>query len=458
MNIVSDLKRRFSGETDPREFAAGLTALHEQAPSPLPRAVLYVIAALIAITFAWAAFGSVDIVAVADGRLVPQTYVKIVQPAEHGTIKEILVREGESVQAGQVLMRMDAQLADADRRTIEADLALRRLHLRRIDAELAGAPFAPRAGDPPDLARQTAELYQANRRAFEDAVAQERAVLAKAQQDLASARAVEAKLRQVVPVYRDREQAFNKLGEDGYAGKLLVMDRQRERIEKEQELVAQSAAAESAAATLLQSESRIGQLESNYRQQLQRERTGHLGEIQKQQQELAKRVHRDTLLELRAPQAGTVKDLATHTPGTVVSPGTILMTLVPSSESLRAEVWISNDDIGFVRLRQPVKIKVATYPFQKYGFLEGRVLTISGDAGNGGSGDRTAPQEQRERSAPGYRALVALDRQELARDGIAYPLTAGMAVSAEVLLGERTVLEYLTSPLQKATLEAARER
>lgn len=457
MSLLSDLKHRLHGDTDPLDFSPGLAAVRERMPSPLPRLVLYAITGLFAIALAWAAFGSVDVVAVAEGKLVPQTYVKIVQPVEQGTVKEILVQEGDLVRAGQVLMRMDAQLGDADRKAIEADLALRRLHLRRIDAELSGKPFATTAVDPPDLARQTTSLYRANRQSLEDAIAQERAALSKARQDLAAARAIEEKLRQLVPIYRDREQAFVKLGKDGFAGNLMVMDHQRERIEKEQELLAQRAAAESAKATQQQSERRIDQLTSTYRQQLQRERTEHLGEIQKQEQELAKRVHRDTLLELKAPQAGMIKDLATHTAGTVVSPGTILMTLVPTDEPLRAEIWVGNEDIGFVRPQQAVKVKVATYPFQKYGLLNGTVLTVSADASDA-NGDNQEAGAKPQRNPSTYKALVSLDRQALLKDGKTHALAPGMAVSGEILLMERTILEYLTSPLQKTTMEAARER
>ena len=447
----------FFGDTDALDFAPGIAAIEARAPSPLPRLVLYALTGLIAVGLLWAFIGSVDIVAVADGKLVPQSYLKIVQPAEQGTVAEILVSEGDKVVAGQVLMRMDTRLADADRRTIESDLALRRLQLRRIDAELAARPFRVERDDPIELAHQTADLYRANRQAYEDSLAQEQAIARRAQQDLVASRAIEEKLRQVVPVYRDREQAFIKLGEDGYAGKLLVLDRQRERIEKEQELAAQTAAAESALATQEQVQVRIEQIQSAYRQQLQRERTEHLGEIQRQEQELAKRLHRDSLLELKAPQAGIVKDLATHTTGTVVAPGTILMTLVPASEPLRAEIWISNDDIGFVHANQPVRIKVATFSFQKYGLIDGRILTVSADT----SEARQAPGEQDSgstRAPSAYKAIIALDRQALSRNGIEYPLAPGMTVSGEIVLGERSVFDYLTSPIQKATVEAARER
>lgn len=123
------------------DFAPGLLAIQENPPPGLPRAVLYVVAILVAILLLWVSFGQLDIVASAEGRLVPQTYVKIVQPAEGGIVQDILVREGQPVEAGQVLMRMDAKITEADARTIRNELSLKSLQLRRIDAELAGRPM-----------------------------------------------------------------------------------------------------------------------------------------------------------------------------------------------------------------------------------------------------------------------------------------------------------------------------
>src|SRR5205823_7302414 len=94
----------------------------------------------------------------------------------------------------------------------------------------------------------------------------------------------------------------------------------------------------------------------------------------------AKQAHRQGLLELRAPQAGIIKDLATHTAGTVAAPGTILMTIVPEGDPLLAEVWVSNDDVGFVRPGQAAKLKLAAFQFQKYGLLDGKVLHVNADA------------------------------------------------------------------------------
>jgi HlyD family secretion protein len=125
------------------------------------------------------------------------------------------------------------------------------------------------------------------------------------------------------------------------------------------------------------------------------------------------------------------------------------MTLVPKDEILRAEVWVKNDDIGFVRERQPVKVKLAAFTFQKYGMLEGEVLHVGADAAG-------EPPKGAEPLA--YRTLVDLKSQVLEAEGQKHRLSPGMQVSAEIHLGTRTVLEYLLSPVSKAFQEAARER
>jgi HlyD family secretion protein len=154
-----------------------------------------------------------------------------------------------------------------------------------------------------------------------------------------------------------------------------------------------------------------------------------------------------------------VKDLATHSVGTVVQPGTVLLTLVPKDDRLRAEVWVANEDIGFVREGQTVRLKFAAFPFQKYGMVDGAVEHVSADSAEGGGSSRVAPGDARNRnSALVYKALIALEAMQLELDGQRFPLSPGMQANAEILLGRRSVMEYLLSPVRKAWHEAGRER
>ncbi len=446
---------------DPRDFAPPLLRLQEKPPAPLAGWTLRLLAALAASMFLWAVFGRLDIVAVAEGKLVPSSYLKIVQPAEQGIVNEILVSEGEAVKQGQVLVRMDPVSTEADVRAVQVEHDNKRLALRRVEAQLSGRPFLREKADPPELFSQVAAQYAANVGAHENALALERALLEKARHELAAAQATKAKLEQTLPHYVEQEHAFEKLTRDGFAGRILYTDKQRERIEKEQDLSVQAATIQASRSLIEQSERKLAQIGADYRRQLQTERIDVAAQLEKAAQELSKQAHRRALLELRAPQAGIVKDLATHTAGTVAAPGTILMTLVPENDRLVAEVWISNDDVGFVREGQPARLKLSAFQFQKYGLLPGKVLRVNADATEASSPNtRTDALSGRDRPAGplSFRALVELSSQELVADGERYRLQPGMQVAGEIHLGTRSVLEYLLSPVQKAFHEAARER
>ena len=445
---------------DPCEFSPTLLRLEESPPNPMSRKVLWVLLVLLAALLVWAFIGRLDIVAVADGKLVPQSYVKIVQPAEAGIIKEILVREGEMVHAGQVLMRMDALITEADARSLDAEIERKQLTLRRIDAELSRKPFRAGSLDPPSLVREVEAQYRANCTALEAALAEERSRLVKARHELSAAEQVKKKLAGILPYYREQDKAYEALMKDGVVAPLTAGDKRRERVEKEQELHTQEQVIESARASMQQSEKKLAQIESDYRRQLYVERNEIQGQIDKLAQEVTKQAHRRELMELKAPHDGIVKDIATHTVGTVVQPGTVLLSIVPGDERLLAEVWISNEDIGFVRKGQEAKLKLAAFPFQKYGVIEGAVEHVSADAADDSSTNNSSwsAKASRESRSLVYRALVTPKSMCLVMKGRRYPLTAGMQTNAEIRLGDRTVLEYLLSPVRKAWHEVGRER
>lgn len=445
------------GGNDYQAFHPPLIRLQQAAPNPQGRRVLWALALLLAFLIIWSLVGRLDIVAVADGKLVPASYLKIVQPSEAGIVKEIMVREGEAVKGGQVLMRMDALISEADLEGLTVEHARKQLQLARIDAELSAQAFVPEGDVSAALLRETVAQYRANRNALDAALAEERSRLTKARQELAAAHQQKSRLEAVLPHYQDQDKAYEKLVKDGFAGSLMGSDKRRERIEKEQELATQGHLIASAQASIEQSQKKLQQIEADYQRNLHLERQETQSQLDRLTKELEKQQHRHQLLELKAPQDGIIKDLATHTSGTVVQPGTVLASLVPGNEKLKVEVWVSNEDIGFVRPGQAVKLKFAAYPFQKYGMGQGTVEHLSADAQSeeeardkGGAMNGQQPLR--------YKALVALAVNALEMDGNSYPLSVGMQTTAEILLGNRTVAEYLLSPVQKAWHESGRER
>jgi hemolysin D len=442
------------------DFAPGLLAIQESPPARLPRALAYTVFALFAILMSWAIFGRLDIIASADGRLVPQTYVKIVQPADAGIVQEILVKEGQTVQAGQVLMRMDMQIAQAEEKTIETELALKSLQLRRIDAELAGTPMMRGSHEPLDFFRRVEAQYQDHRQSYVDGLQHAQEALRKAQREYDSGKEVLAKLREITPILKAQASAYENVGKEGFAPQVTVQDKQREYLEKARDLAAQESTVESLAAAVAVANQELNQITSKYRSDLQNERADADSQYRKLQQDQIKQIHKSGLLELRAPQAGVVKDLATHTAGTVVSPGTVLLSLVPDNEPLLAEVMVKNDDVGFVFPKQSVKVKLAAYPFQHYGMIDGKVLSVGADATENDPASQVPPRDI-SRTDSGtirnYKALVTLDNQALDAQGEKLRLMAGMQVTAEIAEGRRTVMQYLLSPLRKTVYESGRE-
>lgn len=436
-------------------FDPQLLALVHEPPPPLPGRVLRIIAIIFAVVLVWAALGHLDIVARADGRLVPQTRLKVVQPFEGGRVASILVGDGDLVRAGAPLLMMDTRLSEADRRKLQAELSSLALQRRRIEAELAESPFERLESDEPSEYVQVAEQYRAHRDAYLHSEAEHRAALDQAQRDRAAAVEIAEKLEETLGIYRQNEKMFESLGEKGFTSRIQVLEHQKARIEVEQDLRAQRFTIESLDAAITATRERLHSLRSSYRQELLDERQSLSRQTAQLEEELNKQEYRNELLALKAPQDGVVMDLATHTEGTVVPAGTVLLRLVPVNEPLKAEVHLGNRDVGFVRPGQVARIKLASYEFQKYGTIDAEVERVSADAID--SGAMTPEGAVPEGRGLAYRTLLVLKAQGLERGGKRFELRPGMHVTAEITLGQRTVLEYLFSPIQGALSEAGTE-
>lgn len=436
-----------------------LALIQQSPPSDRSRVVLWTVCLLAGVLMVWAALGQLDIIAGAEGKLVPQTLLKVVQPAEAGVITQLLVKEGDTVAAGQVLARLDGTLAGAERKAAASDLALQLLQIRRVEAELAQRDLAPHTSE--DMARflQVQGQWLAHRRVYQDNLRQQQAQLEKSGHDLHSAEQILAKQEQALPAYRKVADAYRRLEGDGYMGSLATGEKQREALEKAKDVEAQRSMVASLTAAVASERNKLRQIESAYRGELERELAELRARVQQLQPALDKSLYREGLTELRAPQAGIVKDIATTTVGAVVQPGSVVLTIVPRNEMLYADVQIKNEDVGFVRPGQLAHLKVASYPFQRYGMLTGKVAYVSADASDvPRSASQTADPAQ-EAGLGSYKARIIIDGQILhSPDGTAHAITPGMKVLAEINQGRRTVLEYLLSPLQRTAQEAGHER
>ncbi len=413
--------------------------------APVHRLVGGVLISMVLAFVLWASFGRLDIVVQAQGKVIPAGAVKVMQPVEAGPVAELFVQDGQSVKAGDLLARMDSTQPREDVQALTADRDLNRARITAATSALQGHLVAT------GQALVDTE-FRLRAVAYEDAKRGAQSALDKAQQELAATEQTLTKQRKTFEIAQQAETTQGDLKAQGLVTGSSFDDKQKDRIEREQDAKSLEATALANTAAIAQAQAALSQVTSDFNKQLAQDQTQALAALQKTLGELAKAEHRAVLDEVRAPVAGVVTGLTVHAVGQVVAAGTPLLTLVPTGETLMVEGWVRNEDAGFVAPGLPAKVKLATFPFQKYGWLTGEVTWVGADS--------EVPESMR--NAQGdplfYKARIALHTTTLKRDGKSFEAKPGMQAVVDVQLGERSLLEYLTSPLKKAVLEAARER
>ena len=418
---------------------------------PAPRRTAWVVCSLFAGALLWACLGEIDIVAVAPGRIVVSDRTKTLQPLEAGVVRRVLVKEGDRVSAGEVLVELDATHAMADGASLREQLAAAESEERRSRA-LQGALKETRAPVRLNVERSAADEggYVARLDAewsdIRARLAKLDAEQARRHAEIGTVRELVGKLEATLPIAREREADFRRLIEQGFMSHHAGQDRTRERIEQERDLAMQTARIAEARAALHEAErSRSAYLAETQRSLGER---GAQAALKRQQllQELAKAEQRSRLTYMRAPVSGTVQQVAVHTEGGVVTPAQVLMVIVPSDSVMTAEVAIDNKDIGFVHAGSEAQIKLETFTFTRYGTIHARVKTLTADA---------VMDEKRGAYFP---ASLALSRSSIDVDGKQINLGPGMNVTAEIKTGRRRVIDYLLSPVQRARAESLGER
>jgi hemolysin D len=470
--VVARLPDEKRMRSDELAFLPAALEIVETPPSPLGRSVAFSVIAVFATALAWACIGTVDVVALAPGKIIPSGRTKVIQPFETGVVRAIQVRDGQSVKSGDVLIELDTTTINAELGHLQGDLTAAQLDIARLQAAIANkddplAAFKPPANAPAELVEmqrghlvsQSSE-QKAKLATIDGQLAQKAAERSTIQASVDKLKATTTPLQQRVEI---REQLFQKeLG-----SKLTYLTELQDLVGQRQDiLVHQSRNNETSAALTALMETR-----SKTIAEYERGLFDELGKVQQKasglRQDMIKAEQRRSLQRLTAPVDGMVQQLAVHTIGGIVTPAQSLMLVVPSDSRLEIEAMVSNRDIGFVSAGQEAAVKIDTFNFTRYGLLHGTILSISQDAiARDKPGDRAgdkAPGAESTSSEPRgqellYSARISLDRTQLEIENKSVNLSPGMAVTAEIKTGARRIISYLLSPLTRYQHDSLRER
>ena len=437
---------------DELAFLPAQLELIESPASPAARWTMRIVMALFCVALLWSIIGKLDIVAVAAGKTVVNSRTKVIQTTETAVVRRILVRDGQSVRRGDVLVELDATATGADLEQAGDALLSARLAALRYEAMAKALDDGHLAVAPEDLdlpkdrvrsewllaASELAE-FQARRQSLLASIAQRQA-------QESTVRSQIAPMEQSLAISEERVADLEKLLGGQYVSRHEFLARKQEMVEMERSLTAQRATLLETRSALAGAREELSVLEADTRQQIfegLRQAHEQVGQYRPQ---VAKTQQRDKLMQLRAPVDGSVQQLTVHTVGGVVTPAQALMAVVPSEESLEVEATVLNKDIGFIRPGQRATVKVESFPYTRYGYLEGVIETVSHDAA------------QDEKLGLVFPARVRLTDSHLMVEGVKVDLTPGMNLSIEIKTGKRRLIDYLLSPLQQHGAEALTER
>ena len=429
------------------EFLPAVLEIQQAPPSPIGRALLWTILAAFTTGTLWTTFGWIDIVATAQGKIIPSGYSKTIQPYETGVIASIHVQDGQAVKQGDVLIELDSTLNRADRDRAFNEYRATKVEAARLRALIKGQSMfeAPHDAErtyvllQQQLLRDQFAEYQAKMAAAQHLVDQRQAAVEQTKENI-------FRLEATVPMEVERVETYRKLLEHEAVTKMDFLQAEGQRIDKAQELAGQKRKLQQDQAALAEAEKHHWAMRLEFQQSKQAELSALETKALSLAQEVTKAGQKAGLQRLVAPINGVVQQLAVHTVGGVVTPAQQLLLVVSQDHPVEIEVQVENKDVGFVKEGQPVEIKVETFSFTLYGTIPGSVLTVSDDA---------VPIEK---VGLVYPTRVSMDRSTMPVEGKQVNLSPGMAVTVEIKTGHRRIIEYLLSPLLKSMKESLRER
>jgi hemolysin D len=471
-NIVPFAGAKRQPDRDDLAFLPAALEIVETPASPIGRVIAFTLIGLFCIALAWACFGRVDIVASAKGKIIPSGRTKVIQPFETGVVRAIQVRDGQKVKAGETLIELDPTINEAESKHYESDLIAAQLDVARLQAELAdGDPMTnfkpPSDALPAQVAIQRKFLLdQAAEHQSKLAVLDRQRDEKRAERETIAATI--GKLEASLPILQERVEIRKTLYDHTTGSKANYLELLQPLVEEQHELEVQKRHYDELTAAIASINEQRTETDAEYRRTLYSDLVEASRKAKGLSEDLVKAQHRAQLQVLTAPVDGTVQQLAVHTIGGVVTPAQNLLVVVPTESHLEVEAMVLNRDIGFVRAGQLAEIKVDAFNFNRYGLIDGRVVSVSPDAITrdrpldktnsnqqiGAEDDSSEPSNQEFV----YAARISLDRDQMEVEDRLVDLAPGMAVTVEIKTGSRPIISYLLSPVLRYKQNALRER
>lgn len=428
------------------EFLPAAEEIVETPPSPFGWIVLWLITGLLVIAMAWSCFGKLDVIASATGKVVPEGSIKTVQPASAGVVAEIKVSEGQKVKKGQLLVQLDDSIAMADVKVAEQALIVAKLERDILAKTITGedVTIAVNRADIPDTVKKHLIAFAQSKVSASEVQKQLLSSgISTAQQQVEVQRQNKQIVQENIQELRTREQELQKELE-------IALPPARASIGSELRSVQQQLASlEASLAThgqqisqaqlgVDEASERLNAYDAENKASAYAEIVSGDKRITELENTLVKAKQAVDQLSIKAPVDGTVLSLATKTVGGVVSAAQSVVEIVPEDTELVVDATVQNKDIGFVRVEQPVVVKVDTYSFQRYGYLSGRVKSISPDAITD------------EKQGLVYKMKIEIDSSETSKNNT-IAVEPGMSVTAEITTGKRRIIEFFLDPLMTYT-------
>ena len=400
----------------------------------------------------WASFARVDEVTRGQGRVIPSSKAQIVQSSEPASILDIVVRSGQPVRKGQLLVRLDDTESSSQLGQITAEnrsLAARASRLSReggASGSAAGCP-ADASGVVQTECTQEAALQSVRASALRSRKQALSAAIEQRKRDYGEAQATVTSLKSSLQIAESQVNMLAPLAAKSIVPQTELMSAQREATEIQGKLAAAQQAASRAVAAINEAQAQSSEAGFQFRQEALNERSQLVAKMAVNSESLRGATGRQQRSEIRSPVDGIVNDVQVTTVGGFVQAGQKIMQVVPIGDRLLIEARVTPRDIAFIKTNDRANVKVTAYDFAVYGGLTGRVVQISPDS----IYDEAAKEAY-------FSVVIQTDRAYLQSGNRRLPISPGMICDAEIITGKKSILSYLLKPLLRARSEALRER